>query len=148
MATLGSGRSVRKFRSILYERKLERYRKENIQVALYRLRSRGYVDNSEKGWLITKKGKTHMKDTRLLSYIPSPYDKNRPASMIISFDIPEKNRKVRNWLRNQIKIFGYTMLQQSLWIGPGPLPKEFLRRLEELSIRKNIKTFKITKGAN
>jgi hypothetical protein len=40
------------------------------------------------------------------------------------------------------------MLQQSLWIGPGPLPGSFLKRLEDLNIRKNIKTFKITKKNN
>src|SRR3989344_3311600 len=44
--------------------------------------------------------------------------------------------------------FGYKMLQQSLWIGPGPLPARFLKCLEELKIRKNIKTFKITKRNN
>jgi len=60
-------------------------------------------------------------------------------------DIPEQNRILRNWLRNQIKIFGYKMLQQSLWIGPSPLPPPFLKRLEDLNIRKNVKTFKITK---
>ena len=52
---------------------------------------------------------------------------------------------MRRWLRNQIKIFGYKMLQQSLWLGPGPLPPAFLKRLEDLKIRKNVKTFKITK---
>ena len=60
-------------------------------------------------------------------------------------DIPEKDRFMRHWLRNKIKIFGYKMLQQSLWIGPGPLPSSFLKRLEDLDIKKNIKIFKITK---
>jgi len=78
----------------------------------------------------------------------STFPENSPHSMIISFDIPEKDRTMRRWLRNQIKIFGYKMLQQSLWIGPGPLPSSFLERLENLKIRKNIKTFKITKSNN
>jgi hypothetical protein len=37
------------------------------------------------------------------------------------------------------------MLQQSLWLGPGPLPQEFLKRLNELGIRENIKIFPIKK---
>jgi hypothetical protein len=36
------------------------------------------------------------------------------------------------------------MIQQSLWQGPGPLPKEFKERAGQLKISKNIKTFKIT----
>jgi hypothetical protein len=37
------------------------------------------------------------------------------------------------------------MLQQSLWIGPGPLPSEFLERVNELKIRENIKLFNVQK---
>jgi len=144
IATLLSGRSVRRFRSILFERKLKRYKKESVRVALSRLRSKGFVNNSALGWSITKKGKTHIKKNRLLSYIKSPFGENQSSHTIISFDIPENTRMIRSWLRNQIKIFGYKMLQQSLWIGPGPLPPSFLKRLEDLNIRKNIKTFKIT----
>lgn len=35
------------------------------------------------------------------------------------------------------------MLQQSLWIGPGPLPEEFIKRLKDLKIKDCIKIFKI-----
>ncbi len=148
MATLGSARSTRRFYSIIRERKLRRYKKESIKVTLSRLHSRGYVENSALGWSITRKGKKHIKNIRWLSYIVSPFTNNTSVNMIISFDIPEKDRHIRHWLRNQIKIFGYKMLQQSLWIGPGPLPPSFLKRLEDLNIGKNVKTFKITKVNN
>ncbi|MFH1201006.1 MAG: hypothetical protein V1484_01605 [bacterium] len=148
VATLGSARSTRRFYAIIREREFKRYKKESIKVTLSRLHKKGYVDNSALGWSITKKGKKLSRGARPLSYISSPFKENSLPSMIISFDIPEKNRFMRHWLRNQIKIFGYKMLQQSLWIGPGPLPPSFLKRLEDLKIRKNIKTFKITKRNN
>jgi DNA-binding transcriptional regulator PaaX len=148
IATLGSGRNAHRFYSIIRERKFNRYKKESVRVTLSRLHKKGYVGNSSLGWLITKKGKTYFKNKKLLDYITSPFEENSSAHTIISFDIPEKNRFIRYWLRNQIKIFGYKMLQQSLWIGPGPLPPSFLKRLEDLNIRKNIKTFKITKKNN
>ena len=146
MATICSGRSTRRFHAIIREREFNRYKKESVYVALSRLHSKGYLCRSDSGWSITQKGKKYNKDIRLLSYLPSPFQKNSPMHTIISFDIPEQNRIIRRWLRDQIKIFGYTMLQQSLWIGPGPLPSTFLKRLEDLNIRKNIKTFKITKS--
>ena len=151
MATLGSARSTYLFRSILRERKLKRHKKESIKATLFRLRSKGYAEKSSEGWSITPKGKLFLnnkKTRQLMGYLESPFQKNSSNHIIISFDIPEKNRILRNWLRNQIKIFGYKMLQQSLWIGPGPLPAAFIKRLENLNIRKNIKTFRITKGGN
>lgn len=146
LATLGSGRSVRKFRSILFERKLKKYKQGSVQVALSRLQTKGYVDNSTAGWSITKQGQDYVKNNHLLSYLNSPFKESSPAHTIIAFDISEKDRVLRRWLRNQLKIFNYKLLQQSLWIGPGPLPASFLKRLEELNIRKNVKTFKITKS--
>ena len=148
VATLCSARSTRRFYAIIREREFKRYKKESVRVALSRLHKKGYLKNSATGWSITQNGKLYSKDTHLLNYIESPFVKNLPSSIIISFDIPEKNRIVRRWLRNQIKIFGYKMLQQSLWMGPGPLPLSFMRRLEDLGIRKNIKTFKITRISN
>ena len=145
-ATLESGRSTRRFYAIIRERKFRQYKKESVRVALSRLHRKGLVNNSTLGWSITKKSKKYSRDIRLLDYIMSSFTKNSPVNMIISFDIPEKDRFMRHWLRNQIKIFGYKMLQQSLWIGPGPLPLPFLKRLEDLNIRKNIKTFKLTKN--
>ena len=145
IATLGSARSTRRFYSIIREREFKRYKKESVRVGLSRLHKKGYLSNSSSGWFVTKKGKKYSKNARLLDYAESPFEKDSSDDTIIAFDIPEKNRVIRNWLRNQIKIFGYKMLQQSLWIGPGPLPSSFLKHLEDLNIRKNVKTFKITK---
>lgn len=146
IATLQSGHNTYTFRRILSEQKFKRYKKESVRVALTRLSKKRYVNTSTSGWLLTKRGKKYFNNVSLLSYIPSPFQKDSSNSTIIAFDIPEKDRKIRNWLRNQIKIFGYKMLQQSLWIGPGPLPYLFFKRLEDLNIRKNVKTFKVTKG--
>src|SRR3989344_7939063 len=139
MATLGSARSTHIFKNILFKRKLKRYKKESIKVTLSRLHSKGYVKKSFSGWSLTQKGENHIKKPNMMDYLPSPFKKNQLSSIIISFDIPEKDRKIRNWLRNQIKIFGYKILQQSLWIGPGPLPHPFLKRLEKLEIRDKVK---------
>jgi DNA-binding transcriptional regulator PaaX len=145
IATLASGRNLYLYKAILRERRLQRYKKENIGVALGRLSSRGLVQSSSKGWFLTNKGKDFRRSSQLLDYFPSPFNDSSSPNTIIAFDIPEKRKHVRNWLRNQIKIFGYKMLQQSLWIGPGPLPEKFLKRLEDLKIRKNIKTFRINR---
>lgn len=143
LATLGSARNSRLFRQILSEKRLQKFKKESVRVTLTRLCKKGYIQNSDIGWFLTKEGEESMQKEKLLSYINSPFKKEAVHNMIVSFDIPEHSRIYRDWLRNQIKIFGYKMLQQSLWVGPGPLPLSFMKRLEILNIRKNIKTFKI-----
>lgn len=145
IATLCSARSGKRLRQILNERKFNRYKKESVKVTLSRLSKNKYIENSESGWVITKKGQGLVEEKYLLSFIPSPFNKGDVKNTIISFDISEDNRRTRDWLRNQIKIFDYKMLQQSLWIGPGALPKDFLKRLQKLSIRSNVKIFKINK---
>jgi DNA-binding transcriptional regulator PaaX len=145
IAMLLSNRSSYQFRKIIKQRELARYKKESIQNALSRLRKTGYIIKSFDGWTITEKGKLYSLKDKLFNYIPSPFDDNSPSNNIVSFDIPEISRIKRNWLRNQLKIFGYKMLQQSLWLGPGPLPPNFIKRLNELEIKENVKVFKINK---
>ncbi len=145
IATLLSSRNTKTFYSILRKREFERFKKESISVSLSRLNKKGYLKKNENGWSLTQKGISRSKKNYLTSYISSPFEENSPVNTIISFDIPGPHRSTRDWLRNQIKIFNYKMLQQSLWIGPGPFPPIFLKRLEELRIRKNIKIFSIKK---
>lgn len=145
VAMLLSNKNSCRFRQIIRERKLARYKKESVQVALSRLHRNGYLNKSPSGWKLTSNGKLYTKKTILFSYITSPFNKDSTSNTIISFDIPGPKRLTRDWLRNQIKIFGYKMLQQSLWLGPGPLPTDFIKRLSELGIRENVKIFPIKK---
>ena len=48
---------------------------------------------------------------------------------IILFDIPERKRKYRDYLRKILKVIGFHEFQKSIWIYPFPVPsflKEFL----------------------
>lgn len=47
---------------------------------------------------------------------------------IIFFDIPEKQRKTRDYLRRIIRRIGFKELQRSIWIYPGQVPM-FLRHI-------------------
>ncbi len=145
VAMLSSGKNIKRYHEIIRKREVSRYKKESISVALSRLNKKGYLKKSKGGWSLTPSGKVYYNKTMLLSYIESPFNKNSEIKTIVSFDIPGPQRHMRDWLRNQLKIFGYKMIQQSLWVGPGPLPKEFLKRLKELKIHENIKVFTLNR---
>ena len=150
IATLTSNHNVCTFRKILRDRQLARYRASSIQTTLSRLHGKKYISSSKGGWHLTEQGKNYYqkRKTTILSYIPSSFNDKSPQNTIVAFDIPESNRKIRNWLRNQLKIFNYKMLQQSLWIGPGPLPPLFKKQLNKLEIKDNVKIFFIKKTTN
>ncbi len=143
IATLCSCRSTRIFHQILRERTEARYKRASVDSTVSRLIKNKLVEKTSTGWKLTDKGHLAQQKNRFLDYIQSPFKKDSPKNTLVAFDIPEKNRLKRTWVRNQLKIFNYTMMQRSLWLGPGPLPKEFTKRLNSLKIKEYVKTFEI-----
>ncbi len=75
----------------------------------------------------------------------SPFDKKAPKNLIVMYDIPNIQKKERDWFRRSLIKFGYIMIQKSVWVGPSPLPKEFLDYLKKIKIGDKFKTFKLAK---
>jgi len=78
----------------------------------------------------------------------SHFKEDSPKNLIVMYDIPHGMKKERDWFRRQLIKFGYIMIQKSVWVGPSPLPKDFLDYLKEIKIGDNFKTFKLAKSYN
>jgi DNA-binding transcriptional regulator PaaX len=102
----------------------------------------GLPDFSSKNY---KKEKKTNKRLYLLSF-SSNFSKNMPKNLLLIYDIPEAMKKERDWFRRQLVNFGFVMIQKSVWVGPSPLPEDFLGYLKEIKIEDNFKTFKLAKG--
>lgn len=74
------------------------------------------------------------------------FKKDAPKNLIVMYDIPHFQKKERDWFRRHLIKFGYIMIQKSVWVGPSPLPKDFLDYLKEIKIGDNFKTFKLAKS--
>jgi hypothetical protein len=60
------------------------------------------------------------------------YEKQEGGTMIIvAFDIPERRKKERSWLRGALKHLGYRMVQKSVWAGTVKIPEAFLLDLKK-----------------
>ena len=77
---------------------------------------------------------------------PSSFKENSPKNLIVMYDIPHEKKKERDWFRRHLKKFNYVMIQKSVWVGPSPLPKEFLEYLKEIKIGDKFKTLKLEKS--
>lgn len=68
---------------------------------------------------------------------------NSPKNLIVMYDIPSEKRKERDWFRRHLQKFDYKMIQKSVWVGPSPLPKDFLDYVKSIGILKQIQTLKL-----
>jgi DNA-binding PadR family transcriptional regulator len=98
---------------------------------------------------ITSKGKEKLKILKNRKKNDLPFkkykkqDSNRTS--IVIFDIPEKYRRKRDWLRVAITNLGFKMIQKSVWIGDVKISKDFLESLKNLYLLEYVEIFEITK---
>ncbi len=76
---------------------------------------------------------------------PFNFPKGSPKNLIVIYDIPEGQKKERNWFRRHLRKFDYIMIQRSVWVGPSPLPKDFIDYLKSIGLKNSLKIFKLAK---
>lgn len=111
---------------------------------LWNLKNSGYIEikketNGNRSVCLTTKGR--------IKYLESDSDKSDDGKMrILSFDIPEDLRRVRNQFRRSIKRIGFKQLQQSLWACPYPRAGQIDIIINELGIKPYVAYFIIEKS--
>lgn len=129
----------------------EREVKEStLRATFFRLRKLGLAENKGGIWSITEKGRRYFRNRkRRLMRLHGKYSTSitkRRKNMIIAFDVPEQDKKKRDWLRIELRCLGFVPIQKSVWFGPSPLPEKFLKALSELGILSCVKFFRATEA--
>lgn len=95
---------------------------------------------------LTEKGKKFLQKFRYrpLTFYGDKIEKDDLLKIII-FDIPESEKRKREWLRTVLKNLGFYMLQKSVWAGKIKLPKEFINDLARLNLLSFIEIFVVAK---
>jgi len=88
--------------------------------------------------------KTHAKNFHF-KYFDSVFKKKAPKNLIVMYDIPTEKRKERDWFRRHLQKFDYVMIQKSVWVGPSPLPKDFLDYVKSIGLLGQLRTMKLAK---
>lgn len=68
--------------------------------------------------------------------------------IIISFDVREKMRSKRRWLRDVLKNLGLRKIQQSVWLGKGRVPKEFLEDIRKMNLVEAVEIFEVSRAGS
>lgn len=127
-------------------------KKQKFYNMLSKLKREGIIERSSKnrGWDLTVRGLKRLEKLRKRlidkELLIENYPKIESHELIIfTFDIPEKQRLKRNWLRRQLLDLGFTGLQKSVLIGKIKLPKDFMHRLRDLDLLEYVEILVVTK---
>lgn len=125
--------------------------KHRFYSLLSNLKRQGFIKKDQKGkrvfWRITPLGEKRCEKLKVFFHFPKvDYKQEKDKGMnIVVFDIPERQRSKRDWLRHALMALDFIMLQKSVWIGKNKLPEEFLKTLAELNLMDFVHIFKISK---
>lgn len=150
-------RLEREMRVLAEEYEAERELLVRFRKMTYQLRRDGLIVGksvgARKGFAITKRGLEKLSALsvymRLNHTTPSVVVyRSEPAAgvTIITFDVPEKERWKRDWLRAVLRRLGFKPVQQSVWVGKVKVPIEFLKDLKALHLVRCVEIFQITKS--
>ncbi|MCX6755707.1 MAG: hypothetical protein NT068_04215 [Candidatus Nomurabacteria bacterium] len=125
----------------------KKYSKTSFANAISRMKKNKFIENDGEFLKITPKGKEYIKKKQdSLQVFSNTFKKDTPKNLIVMFDIPEGKKGEREWFRFHLKKFNYVMIQRSVWVGPSPLPKNFMNYVESIKLKDCIKTFKLAKA--
>lgn len=124
-----------------------KYKKQSVRNILSKYGKMGYLKKVNGQLVLTGKGREYAEYRKNeLQLFISPFITSSPKNLIVMYDIPEEQREEREWFRTQLKLYGYIMVQRSVWVGPSPLPKEFKEYAKGIGLKDCIKTFKLAKS--
>lgn len=122
-------------------------RKRRLSIFISKMKHDGLIKElNDNKFIISDMGKGKL--GQLKNNLPSRYYNSEIGKnnlVIISFDVPEKLRRKRDWLREVIRNLGFEMIHKSVWIGKVKIPKEFILDLEDLKILEFVEIFEISK---
>ncbi len=126
-----------------YYDEFKKIKENSARTILWRLQKKG---------LVKKKGAYYQLTLQGLNIIKVFQKKNKLESeevwdgkwRMIMFDIPEKRRLDRNWLRSHLLFLDYKPLQKSVLIGQQPLEENFYEEIMERKIHQYIRLITVS----
>ncbi len=135
------------FSTLLQKPAFSSYKPQSLRNALTKLSKRELVRTGVDGIMLQAKGRVYVEQKMArLQHFDSPFAKSTPKNLLVLFDIPEDRKAERGWFRKQLREFDYDMVQKGVWLGPSPLPKEFVQYVKTIRLRDCIKTFRLARA--
>lgn len=112
--------------------------KHSLSSMLHHLKKEGLVairgPNKKAVWSITKKGRRVL-DTSRPPRHQMIFDELPPEdgiARLVAFDVPEKQREKRRWLRTTLIACGFQPIQRSVFLGWRALPEDAIKEISDM----------------
>ncbi len=92
--------------------------------------------NNQDFFILTEKGRGMVSLLEFKTISPQKWD---GKWRIIIFDVPERYKRRRDFLREKLQELGFEQLQESVWIFPFPIPKALDWLIEEVGLKINVR---------
>lgn len=140
------------------EENLRRIYKEKRRFSdlLYQLKKDNLIEEIDKNGQfflkLTLKGRKYLEKIQFSKSNALPNNQfqseNENLFKIVIFDVPEKERRKRAWLRAALRNLKFSMLQKSVWIGKAKLPREFISAIDDLDLASYVEIFVISRSGS
>ncbi|MBI5079642.1 hypothetical protein HZB06_03205 [Candidatus Wolfebacteria bacterium] len=138
----GLGRSMRRISETKnfwdHYSELKNLHENSARTILWRLEKKGLVEKST-----AQKQRRYQLTTRGLRIIKTFQEKKEETWdgkwRIVMFDIPEKKRLDRSWLRFRLVALDFRPIQKSVFLGQQPIEKELYREIMDRKIDHHIR---------
>lgn len=124
--------------------RISRAERARLHTLVSRLKKEGLVRESPAGWRITRAGREKIRKLADRLMRKKTYPEEKAATLtIVMFDVPEKYKGYRDWMRAAIRGCGFDQLQKSVFAGNVRLPEEFITDLDRLSLLRYVEIFSV-----
>lgn len=134
---------VRMWRNLLALSDSYEFKRATFSSILSQLQAQILVERRRKNgkhiWRITPAGQKAARDGS--PAVAPPHNDGRIR--LVCFDIAERDRAKRQWLRGELLALGYEPIQKSVWLGTTALPLELMEGLDTLELRESIHIFRV-----
>ncbi len=129
-----------------------RENKKRCRALIKRLEQQGLIEHVQKRGKIfiniTERGTSRLariQERKTIKEAPMTAQAKNARWIIIVFDIPEKKRCKRDWIRRTLNTMGFTMIQRSVWMGQTILPKAFVENITKQDIAPYVEILEVTR---
>ncbi len=130
----------RTLKLVWYDKRMKKYLKyKGVTVNAFGIPI--FNSNKDKAVKFGKSGRKYYQ----YRYFNYNFKNTAPRDLIVMYDIPKEMKKERDWFRRHLKQFNYIMVQKSVWVGPSPLPKDFLKYVKSIGLLNQLRTLKLAR---
>lgn len=133
----------------------DRYRdRRQFHRTLQYLKRQGLIAKKIKargsGWTLTQRGIERAQRYQIIR--GNPFSKanagfTKPHGngiTIVAYDIPERERRKRDWVRLCLMEMGCEMIQKSVWVAKGMIDEDFMHALRDRNLMAYVHIFSVT----